>query len=103
MKGSVMAAARWWTNRLDLGTRHSSILQSGNFSAALKSMVNNSLRKYASCNLTTSPSPSGIVQRAAEIAQVPAGKIPHGIKMEIYPDKVIVTHNGGRKETIYED
>ena len=93
-----VTASNWWANRLTETSRE----DKRRFARKLKEKVELLIGKYGHCIISTETGkPCGMIHDALMECNIPIWKSPFNVRMEVYPDKITVCHNGGRKETVY--
>ena len=92
------SASNWWANRLEHVDRN----EKRRFAKKLKEEVELLIIQYGHCKLSTEFGASGIFQNVLKECEIPVDRAPFGVRMDIYPKKIQVCYNGGRKETVFE-
>ena len=92
-----VTASDWWANRLTETSR----TDKRRFAKRLKEEVELVIQKYGHCKISTEAGkPCGIIHDVLAECGIPIWKSPFNVRMDVYPDKILICHNGGRKETV---
>ena len=92
------SASHWWTNRLVDVNRKAK----NQFARKLREEVEVITIEYGHCKLSSEPKANSILQKVLQECNIPSDKVPFGVSMDVWENRIWVFHNGGRRETVFE-
>ena len=91
-------ASNWWANRLEGVNSKDKIC----FAKRLEEEVDGLITQYGHCKLSTEAGTHSVLHKVLNEFNISTSNTPYNVRMDIYPKKVLVCHNGGRREIVFE-
>jgi len=91
-------ASYWWANRLE-GVNYKDQIC---FAKRLEKEVECVITQHGHCKLSTEAGTRDVLHKVLVECNISTTHTPYNVRMDIYPKKIMVCHNGGWKETVFE-
>ena len=93
-----VSASNWWANRLQDVSRQ----KKRHFALRLKDKIEMLTEKYGYCKLSTEAGTLSALHDVLNECDIPVCATPYNVRMDIWPEKIQVLYDGGRKETVFK-
>ena len=94
-----VSASDWWANRLQDVSRQ----EKRYFAMRLKEKVETLIAKHGYCKLSTEAGTLSVLHDVLNECCIPVCATPFNVRMDIWPKKIQVLYDGGRKETVFKE